>query len=475
MLVKMPFILWFLCVSCLYAEHQVPLKPSHVRAKETEVAQTNLLQKLLLRQVDSLEVSKEKIVSLVEALSTDEREALIAQAKKKLPLVTQDFSYADSFYFVYVALLNWPALQANSFQELEHLRKVIQQTLNDEQLPKDKKEEYRALLQFIRFTMEQKRKEPTPLRSAQAFPKSQEVEAFLAPEFFKHPSGALQMGRVEFERPNGKGFSHRIPISPGTSSGAQLLRISLHGDGDESNYVLSNPKTEEINVGYYGELLNQKENEKILKQIQKHLPRGVNPVEIISEACNPDPNGAYPATYAKWLRAEHWGDASPLQLKTVVMTPKGFSSVGIVDSPFSRLFGDQGSFGHPYYREWIQKTFASPESSPHEYRLIRGGDPEENNHWTDTGIYTDSRQAFLPLVGILGEAKEYGRHLGLSPDLGGGNSVSYLDKIRLINNNPDATYFQKVRSNLARPVGSSLALIRESSGLVYDLYRWASD
>lgn len=60
MLVKMPFLLWFLCVSCLYAEHQVPSKPANVRAKETEVAQTNLLQKLLLGQVDSLEVSKEK-------------------------------------------------------------------------------------------------------------------------------------------------------------------------------------------------------------------------------------------------------------------------------------------------------------------------------------------------------------------------------------------------------------------------------
>ncbi|NBT59823.1 hypothetical protein EBT16_13675, partial [bacterium] len=73
------------------------------------------------------------------------------------------------------------------------------------------------------------------------------------------------------------------------------------------------------------------------------------------------------------------------------------------------------------------------------------------------------------------EAKEYGRHLGLIPELGGGTTVSYLDKIRLLNNNTDATYFQKVRSNLARPVGSSAALIRETVGLSYDLYHWATN
>jgi hypothetical protein len=472
MLVKMPFLLWFLCVSYLYAEHQVSSKPANVRAKETEVAQTNLLQKLLLGQVDSLEVSKEKIVSLVEALSADEREALIAQAKKKIPLVTHDFSYSDSFYFVYTALTHWPALKTTSFEELEHFRKVIQRCLEDDQVPAEKRDEYRPLLELIRFTMNQKRKVPTSLKSPQAFPEPQKTEWFLAPESFKHPSGALQIGRVEFEKPDGKGFSYRIPISPGTSSGAQLLRISLHGDGDEPNYALSNRHTDEISLGYYGELLKQKEK-KNLANLQKHIPKGLNPVEIISESCNPNPDGACPATYAKWLQAERFGEPSALQLKKVVMTPKGFSSIGILDARVSRLFGDQGSFGVPYYREWVQKTFDSEDAPPREYRLVRGGNPEEKDHWIDTGIYTDSRQAHFPLVGIVGEAQEYGRHLGLSPDLGGGDSVSYLDKIRLINNNPDATYFQKVRSNLARPVGSSLALIRETMGLSYDLYRWA--
>ena len=472
MLVKMPFLLWFLGVSCLYAEHQVPSKPANVRAKETEVAQTNLLQKLLLGQVDSLEVSKEKIVSLVEALSTGEREALIEQAEKKIPLVTHDFSYSDSFYFSYTALLQWTALKDQTFPELEHFRKVIQRCLEDDQLPAEKRDEYRPLLELIRFTMNQKRKVPTSLKSPQAFPEPQKTEWYLAPETFKHPSGALQIGRVEFERPDGKGFSYRIPISPGTSSGAQLLRISLHGDGDEPNYALSNRHTEEISVGYYGELLTQKEK-KNLANLQRHITKGLNPVEIISESCNPNPEGACPATYAKWLQAERFGEPSALQLKKVVMTPKGFSSIGILDARVSRLFGDQGSFGVPYYREWVQKTFDSEDAPPREYRLVRGGNPEEKDHWTDTGIYTDSRQAHFPLVGILGEAKEYGRHLGLSSELGGGDSVSYLDKIRLINKNPDATYFQKVRSNLARPVGSSLALVRETMGLSYDLYRWA--
>ncbi|NBX76284.1 MAG: hypothetical protein EBQ92_07000 [Proteobacteria bacterium] len=481
MLVKLPFLLWFLCISTSYAEHLVPSTSAAVRAKESHSVQASaipasdsfyLLQNILLGKIDSLEVGREKIISLVETLSKEERQTLIEQAEKKIPLITQDFSYSDGFYFSYTALLQWSAIKDRSIPELEHLRKVIQHCLEDDQVPHEKKDEYRPLLELIRFTMNQKRKVPTSLKAAQAFPESQKTEWFLAPENFKHPSGAIQIGRVEFERPDGKGFSYRIPISPGTSSGAQVLRISLHGDGDEPNYALSNRHTDEISVGYYGDLLRQKEKPN-LANLQRHIPKGLNPVEIISESCNPNPDGACPATYAKWLQVERFGEPTALQLKKVVMTPKGFSSVGILDARVSRLFGDQGSFGQPYYREWVQKTFDSSDASPREYRLVRGGNPEEKDHWIDTGIYTDSRQSHFPLVGILGEAKEYGRHLGLSPELGGGDSVSYLDKIRLINNNPDATYFQKVRSNLARPVGSSLALIRETVGLSYDLYRWA--
>ena len=345
-------------------------------------------------------------------------------AEKKIPLDTQDGFYRESFYWVYARLL-----------ARENPLNVI------------------------------------ALASPQAFPEEFKDGLFKPPQLYQHPSGSIQLGRVEFERPNGKGTGNRIPISPGVSSGKDVLRISLHGSGIESQYTLLNPSSDEVPVGYYADRKNRNPSDETLIALRKHLPRFFNPDEIISESCNPDADGCSPATYAGWLEVERSPSPDKLNLKKVVMTPSGFSSGGILDTPVSRLFGDQGSYAQPYYRQWVMETFESDLAPPHEYRLIRRGDAENIHHWVDTGIYTDSRQASFPLVGIFGEAKEYGRHLGLSDELGGGNSVSYLEKIRLINENPDATYFQKVRSNLARPIGSAAALVRETWGLSKDLYR----
>jgi len=393
--------------------HQVgaldaPHRPLEEKNQKSDEYQA--IEKVLVGQFLS-DWNAEEIDLFLGKLNSAEREKLLQIAESKIPLVTHDSLYKELFVRVYEKLLAEPPTQ-------------LVLTLKD-------------------------------------------------PEVFEHPSGAIQLGRVKFQMPNGKGFGSRIPISAGASSGPDLFRISLHGSGDAENYALLNPDSDEILVGYAADLWKRKSEKNVVDAIRaqkKFVHRNINPSELISEACNPDLNGCHPAMYAQWLQVERFPSPEPLNLKKVVMTPKGFSSGAILDAPISRLFGDQGSFGQPYYREWLMNNFNGEISPPHEYRLVRSGNPENESHWTDTGIYTDARQASFPLIGILGEAKEYGRHLGLGADLGGGNSLSYLDKIRLINDNPDSTYFQKVRSNLARPIGSAAALIRETWGLSKDIY-----
>jgi len=436
MLGKLTLVAFFWGTSFIQAEHRsLPIptneKSSHPQNDSSvlnDSSQSNsesyqALRNILLGQLGSFN-TQDEIQDRISDLTKDELTALLELAEKKSPLDTQDGFYRESFYLVYAGLL-----------ARENPLNLI------------------------------------ALASPQAFPEEYKEDRFMPPKLYQHPSGAIQLGRVEFEKQNGQGTGNRIPISPGISSGKAVLRISLHGDGIESEYSLLNPSSDEVPVGYYADRRTRKPSDETLIALRKHLPRFFNPEEIISESCNPDLKGCTPATYARWLSVEKSPSSEKIVLKKVVMTPSGFSSAGIVDTPLSRLFGDQGSFAQPFYREWVLKKFDTELSPPHEYRLIRGGDSENIQHWVDTGIYTDSRQASFPLVGIWGEAKEYGRHLGLSGELGGGNSVSYLDKIRLINENPDATYFQKVRSNLARPIGSAAALIRETWGLSYDLYR----
>ena len=162
----------------------------------------------------------------------------------------------------------------------------------------------------------------------------------------------------------------------------------------------------------------------------------------------------------------------PLNLNKVVMTPPGYLGVGNADTFKNRVLGDHSGFGRPSHANevWFDGSDGGAGSAPHEYRLTRGGDPMNENHWTDTGTYSDARQTPVPsLGGLYDEAEEFGRHLGLSKDLGGGGVNSYLDKIRDINNNPDATYMQKVRSNFARPVGSALQFGREVGGIGHDV------
>jgi hypothetical protein len=172
----------------------------------------------------------------------------------------------------------------------------------------------------------------------------------------------------------------------------------------------------------------------------------------------PPPSGSRPGSFD--VKAP---ELPPLNLNKVVMTPPGYYAAGTIDNAVGRVVGESGSFGAPYL------TNKYPDSSAgHEYRLTPGGDPTRDEHWTDTGVYTDARQSSLPFVGLHSEAKEMGRHFGLSPELGGGNFTSYLDKIKTINDNPDATYAQKVRSNFARPIGSAAQFGREAAGLLLE-------
>ena len=431
------------------------------------------------------------------------------------------------------------------------------------------------------------------LSKPQQFPAMKPVAANTTltplPPVFKHPSGALQLGKIQYSVPVRNNItntantaaSHKIlqdnGYSPGREHGAGVLRISQHGGGlgqynyaapsagvHADQYEVGNPglnasgrpiTESRLQIGSRAALLNPagpeilpptKQNfpDAEARYVQSQLwnnrrraaeaadttgpalPAAANPHTLISDACNSNPAGCTPATYARWLNAErgmHAGYAkqlanlpaadeidagkpptaspaptvfdrikavlgfsgkpaaptsaqaapslvaptppklSPLNLNKVVMTPPGYLGLGTAKFP---AFGDwAGSFGNPY------KADKNPRggAAAHEYRLTQGGDPMREQHWTDTGIYTDARETPTPFVGLADEAKEFGRHIGLSPELGGGDANSYLDKIRDINNNPDATYWQKVRSNFARPIGSAIQFGREVSGLGQDV------
>jgi Helicase conserved C-terminal domain/SNF2-related domain len=444
---------------------------------------------------------------------------------------------------------------------------------------------------------------PIPLASPQEFPDVPFLQNRLPP-LYQHPSGTTQLGTINFER--NKELWPAMPVSPGRDSGAGVLRVSQHGggegqfnygspyaDGNNYQYTLGNPmatdsdgkvtRSTNLPLGDRAALLNpaafapvpptpqtfpdDREARYAVHRLNTSrstaardavetgpaLPANANPSTLISAACNSDPAGCTPATYAKWLNAErginagypsqllsqlpalpdhrsnpdqpsseeenyadtrrveealghaHEGEPpklspanlslylsgerglsppmpppppppngmptapqlSPLNLNKVVMTPPGNYAIGILPGPASNILPDSesGSFGSPYETDAIKG-----QSSAHEYRLTRGGDPMNENHWTDTGVYTDARQAAVPSSrGLYNEAQEFGRHLGLSKELGGGDLNSYLDKIRDINNNPDATYLQKVHSNFARRAGSTLQFGREVGGIGHDV------
>jgi len=462
-----------------FAEHQSPqnLRPV-VNEKSSSLTQEPAsdfleLKKIILEGISPEKdpYSHEEILELISKLSLEEKEELLLLVEKKKSQANSDLFYQDTLSFIQIALKHYPEWFMASLDVLSAERKVIQNELSQTPFSAPKISEVAATLKLLDGLVARSPVPVIALESPQNFPEAKPPAWGEPFPVFKHPSGALQLGRVEFKHPDDQKNHPRLPISPGSSFGKGVLRISLHGDGAEDTYSLLNPDAEEIPVGYLAQLRRKKVSSKDFLAFRKNLPQYLNPTEIISESCNPDLDGCSPATYAQWLQAERFPEnAEPLLLKKVVMTPKGFSSMGVIENPVTRIYGDQGSFGNPYLRELVSSWTKDGASAPREYRLIRGGNPENENAWIDTGIYTDSRQASIPLIGIHGEAKEFGRHLGLSEELGGGNSLSYLDKIRLINDNPDATYFQKVRSNWARPIGSAAAFVREVCGLSCDLY-----
>jgi hypothetical protein len=419
----------------------------------------------------------------------------------------------------------------------------------------------------------------TPLKTPQNFPADATqlpTDISTAP-VYTHPSGAIQYGRINHERtplagnsnaPAVKSVVGATPDHPGTATGPGTLHISQHGGGNADNYELANPYSAanfgadypmwaNADIGQRAKYLdpqNPPTNNADLQQASElariatdsdlvggnaYLPPGTNPQTIIANACNTDPNGCTPATYAKWINAErglHSGYADalaktpevlskappqppprsrfssllsgiglnglgasrltnvqppkpaevkppaasnlpPPALNRVVMTPTG--GVGMSDyAPLlsseltgfkapAKVLPQLSSRSAPYALDGVQLG-EDTIRAPHDYRLTKGGDPTNNAHWTDTGIYTDARQS-LPFTGIKGEAQEFGRHLGLGKELGGGDVTSYLDKIHALNANPDATYKQKVFSNYARPVGSALQFGRELGGLGHDV------
>lgn len=366
-----------------------------------------------------------------------------------------------------------------------------------------------AMQKYVQERVKQAQ-QPIPLPGPQKFPALPQTKSNYVP-VYEHPSGAQQFGRMQMWGNNNSGGEMSAAAgalteakSPGVDSGPGVFRISQHGDGGAENYRLTNPSYPATNV-------SQEAASNFWDD--KTLPPNTNPSCLITDSCNSDPNGADPSLYARWFNAhlsevpadvgeqyrQHMGGSIPdhttggtirdwwrknhqptqLNLNKVVMMPPGYVSMNTLEGDFFRT----GSFDAPYLhgsfppavQEQIRQNGEFTSNAPHEYRLAPGGDPTRKGSWIDTGNYTDARQSSLPLVGAFGEAREFGRHLGLGPELGGGGPISYLDKIRTINNNPDATYWQKVRGNFARPVGSALQFGREVGGLGHDIAKPALD
>jgi hypothetical protein len=197
------------------------------------------------------------------------------------------------------------------------------------------------------------------------------------------------------------------------------------------------------------------------------LPKGFNPTSLTSQACNANPRGCQPYHYAQWLAGQVGGQSN---LNKVTMVPPGHVSV-------------VNSFDNPVAAEalgpfWpFPDHYAQPGTTPginhmtgaHEYRAVPGRNNQAPGSWVDVGLGYDHRTSKVPLLGGVDEAGEITQHLALPPALGGGNFGSYLDKVQAINNNPDATYGQKVDANLARPLGAAVALGQSTAGLAGDV------
>ena len=277
------------------------------------------------------------------------------------------------------------------------------------------------------------------------------------------PSGAKQLGTVNFGNTYHTDTDYSRPdyipakkISPGVDSGPGVFRVSAHGAGERGNYELSNPGNQPIGIGdgsYTSNMPSSMYNQ--------------NPSTVISQACNAG-GGCTPATYGNMFKS-----LNPMlpyntkpNLNKVVMTPPGFYASGTNPQYPLSVLGESGSAGQPSQYDADDAPYKGNISAYHEYRLAKGGNPSNEAHWTDTGVYNDARQEGLPLVGLGGEALEMARHFNLSPELGGGNFNSYLDKTRRITSNPDASYQEKVRSSWARPIGSAAELARSSAEIV---------
>ena len=301
------------------------------------------------------------------------------------------------------------------------------------------------------------------------------------PLTYKHPSGALQVGTVRhlFGEDDRGGLltEEDTKSGVGAHSGPGHMVIDMHGGGPSEGYEFSNPGgiyPTEKEQGLFGISRSRDRKRKPPYSVYHRellsaggsksgdcvLPPGTNPNSIYSKACNLNARGATPAVLADFIANQmtaSGGKREPVRLNEVMMVPPGYYA-----STPSELYGVRLNPEKRSLMEMLKATFSRPEpverftEPPHQFRLIKGGDPHNPNHWTDTGQYADVRQSWGLPIHFLGEAKEYGRHLGLGKDLGGGDTKSYMDKIRRINTNPDTTWRQKVLGNFARPVGATI-------------------
>ena len=311
------------------------------------------LQKIILQgiQTEKDPDTTEEILELISKLSLEEKEELLKLVENKRSQEASDLFYQETLSLIKIALEHYPHWFSASLDVLTSQRKAVQAELNQLPFSDPKTSELAATLKLLDGLIARSPVPVIALESPQKFPVTKPLSWGEPFPVFKHPSDALQLGLVEFRHPKDQKKYPRLPISPGSSFGKEVLRISLHGDGTKEYYALLNPDAEEIPMGYLAGLWKKKASSKEFLAFRKNLPWNLNPEEIISESCNPNTQGCTPATYAQWLQTERFPEnAEPLRLKRVVMTPEGFSSVGVINNPVSQIYGEQGSFGNPYLR-----------------------------------------------------------------------------------------------------------------------------
>jgi hypothetical protein len=288
------------------------------------------------------------------------------------------------------------------------------------------------------------------------------------------PSGKRQFGNFGYARASDDGgviVPGYVPSS-GPHYGPGVAQIEQHGVGARYEYKLGNPHT---NARWlYGVTPRSRNLGNTMRPLGEALQGIGNPHTLISSACNMD-GGGCPTAFANAIADDRAaaGKRGPVNLNKVIATPAGGTSLGQADLVKNRQAGRPGNYfdvrahqdpdnlSSTGLRRRVHQFFTgnehirpgSPDYKPqHEYTLNEGGNVFRPKDWTDTGTYYGAREESVPYVGIVGEIPEMLRERRLGRN--------YMDKVDKINTNPDTMYSTKFRQNMARPMGTPIAMLR---------------